>query len=301
MWSNPFKKFRQNRATRASAPAPEARILAESTLSTQSPDHSTSSNSYSDYTSYSSYTVSSSASPTYSMAMSSSTASPAYPASLQQASPYYAASSYIPSPLRSSLAYTPSPPPQQLTTGTYPPLPRPPPPSPPTAPLHQELGIAPSRADEIFIARQYEATERRIARAVPDGLARAGQRRHNQEEDTGATVYTVAEEYLINMRQALSGVPMPTVSIAVVPEPSPMIATVDGVLAATSYPLSDPNHAPKDTIPVLHKIEEAKEPSEEESGDESGAFVSDEHEPVVSTPDRDTTRHKVVVSVISES
>lgn len=218
--------------------------------------------------------------------MSSSTALPAYSASLQQASPYYAAGSYVPSPLGST--YSPSPPPQQLIYA-HSPAQRPLLPSPPTAPLHQELGIAPSRADEVFIARQYEATERRIACAVPDGLARAGRGRHNQEEDAGATVYTVGEEHLINMRQALAGVPMLIVSIATISEPSTAIATVDGVLAATSYPLSDPTQAPNDTIPVLDKIEEAKEPSEGESEDESDTLASDEHEQDVSTPDRDTT------------
>lgn len=141
----------------------------------------------------------------------------------------------------------------------------------------------------MFIARQYEATERRIARAVPDGLARAGRGRHNQEEDAGATVYTVAEEHIINMRQALAGVPMPIVSIATISQPSAGIATVDGVLAATSYPLSDPTQATKDTIPVLDKIEEAKEPSEGESEDESDTLASDEHEQDVRTPDRDNS------------
>ena len=230
------------------------------------------------------------------MAMSSSTASPEYSASFQQVSPYvYAASSYVPSPLGSGLAYTPSPPPQQLQYAYFL-AQRQQPPSPPTALLHHELGIAPGRADEIFIARQYEATERCIARAVPDGVARAGRGMHNQEEYTGATVYTGAGKHLIDMRQALSalsGVPMTTVPIVAVSEPSALIAAVNDMLATTSYPLSDPPQAPKDTILVLAKIEEAREPSaeeaEERSEDEFDIFATDKYGRILSTPDRGTT------------
>ena len=220
--------------------------------------------------------------------------SPAYSASLQQASPYYAASSYTPSPLGNGLAYTLSPPPQELPAYTYASLQRPSP-CPPTVPHHQELGIAPSRVDEVFIARQYEAAERRIARAVPDGLARAGQRRHNQEEDTGATLYTVAEEHLQNMRQALAGGPVPTMVITEIHPGSDTSAPVDVMPAITPSPAtgSAPPLDRKDYILELPKIEEGKEPSEEsseiQSADESNNSPSDDHERHVNTPHGDTT------------
>lgn len=56
---------------------------------------------------------------------------------------------------------------------------------------------------------------------------------------------------------------------------------MDGVLAATSYPLSNPTQAPKAAIPVLDKIEEAKKPEAElegDSGDKSDTSAIDEHE-----------------------
>ena len=290
MWPNIFEKLRQKRATRVSVPAPEARILAESTRLSRSPFHSANSNPYSDYTSSSSFGAYPPASPPSSMSMSSSAASPPPSTSLPQASPYYAWSSNTPSPLGSTLVYVRTPSPQPLTPYTYSSLQRPPLPSPPITPLHQELGIAPSRADEIFIARQYDATERRIARIVPDGLARAGRGGHNQEEDTGATVYTVAEEYLQNMRQALTGPPVVITAIHPCSGPSAPVIFMPAItpLPATG---SVPATIRKDSIVLLPKIEEGKEPYEEplEINTEDKSYsASDEHERHVSTPGGDT-------------
>lgn len=149
----------------------------------------------------------------------------------------------------------------------------------------REYGIAPSRVDEVFAARQYLTTERRIAQIVPQSLAQTASRRLTQDEKTGATIYAVPEEHLKNMRQVLSGTLAPPVpSVAVQKEVHWTTLPVEDILAGTLYSLPVPLKNRKDSMTVLAKIDEDKEPPGEASELE---WEEDRGEPLKKEPATD--------------